>query len=253
MYKKWLRSLTRLLARRSFGLSAVDMTPVNLRTTHGNDLNLVHRHASYSCWASCRLRQKSVLSALDSLPVTIHLDLVNYRRINCLPVKQQLDLNGKTKVELSYILKYSFTNLDMSTVKVQAYLFYPLNHYQCVHLSLVIKSSISLAFLSRVSILTHDIDIAKLICLSVCLSVCPSGTFRYQIKNSLTYRHSFFHYTVTQSFQFYQHENTITKFRRVTPCGALNTGGVEKISDFLPISRYISQTIQNIAIVTMEG
>ena len=33
----------------------------------------------------------------------------------------------------------------------------------------------------------------------------------------------------------------------------LNTGGVEKIRDFLPISRYISQTIQNIAIVTMEG
>jgi len=39
----------------------------------------------------------------------------------------------------------------------------------------------------------------------------------------------------------------------VTPCWALNTGGVEKICDFLPISRYISQTIQNIAIVTMEG
>jgi len=34
---------------------------------------------------------------------------------------------------------------------------------------------------------------------------------------------------------------------------ALNTGGVEKFLDFLPISRYISQTIQDIAIVTMEG
>ena len=30
-------------------------------------------------------------------------------------------------------------------------------------------------------------------------------------------------------------------------------GGVETIRDFLPISRYISQTIQNIAIVSMEG
>ena len=33
----------------------------------------------------------------------------------------------------------------------------------------------------------------------------------------------------------------------------LSTGGVEKFRDFLPISRYISQTIQDIAIVTMEG
>jgi len=32
------------------------------------------------------------------------------------------------------------------------------------------------------------------------------------------------------------------------PVGALNTGG-----DFQQISRYISQTIQDIAIVTMEG
>jgi len=35
--------------------------------------------------------------------------------------------------------------------------------------------------------------------------------------------------------------------------GALNTGGVQKFRDFLPISRYISQTIQDNAIVTMEG
>jgi len=43
------------------------------------------------------------------------------------------------------------------------------------------------------------------------------------------------------------------KFRRGPPCGALSTGGVEKFRDFLPISSYISQTIQNIALVTMEG
>ena len=35
--------------------------------------------------------------------------------------------------------------------------------------------------LSRVSILTRDIDIANL---SVCLSVCPSVTFRYQMKTA---------------------------------------------------------------------
>ena len=38
----------------------------------------------------------------------------------------------------------------------------------------------------------------------------------------------------------------------VIPCGALNTGGVEIFRDFLPISRYISQMIQDIAIVTKE-
>jgi len=37
------------------------------------------------------------------------------------------------------------------------------------------------------------------------------------------------------------------------PAGALNTSGVYKFREFLPISRYISQTIQDIAIVTMEG
>ena len=35
--------------------------------------------------------------------------------------------------------------------------------------------------------------------------------------------------------------------------GALNTGVVYKFRDFRPISRYISQTIQDSAIVTMEG
>jgi len=34
---------------------------------------------------------------------------------------------------------------------------------------------------------------------------------------------------------------------------ALNTGWVYKFRNFLSISRYISQTIQDIAIVTMEG
>ena len=53
-------------------------------------------------------------------------------------------------------------------------------------------------FLSRVSILTRDIDIENLsVCLSVRLSV------RYvpvPDENDLTYRHSFFHQTVAQSF-----------------------------------------------------
>jgi len=52
-------------------------------------------------------------------------------------------------------------------------------------------------FLSRVSILTHDIDIANLsVRPSVCLSVCYVPV---SDENDLTYRHSFFHHTVAQS------------------------------------------------------
>ena len=49
-------------------------------------------------------------------------------------------------------------------------------------------------FLSRVSILTRDIDIANL---SVCLSV---RNVPVSDENGITYRHSFFHHTVEQSF-----------------------------------------------------
>ena len=61
-------------------------------------------------------------------------------------------------------------------------------------------------FLSRVSILTRDIDIANLY---VRFSVCPlrSGTD----ENGLTYRHSFFHHTVAQSL------TSIKQFRRGHP------------------------------------
>jgi len=56
----------------------------------------------------------------------------------------------------------------------------------------------NIQFLSRVSILTRDIDIASL---SVCLSVCPSvRNVPVSDENGLTYPHSFFHHTVDQSF-----------------------------------------------------
>jgi len=58
---------------------------------------------------------------------------------------------------------------------------------------------------------------SKSVCLSVRPSVCLSVTFRYQMKTGAKYRWG------------------------------------RKICDFLPISRYISQTIQNIAVVTMVG
>jgi len=49
------------------------------------------------------------------------------------------------------------------------------------------------------------------------------------------------------------HQTSSRKSDGVTPTGALNTSGVYKFLDFRPISRCISQTIQDIAIVTMEG
>ena len=42
-------------------------------------------------------------------------------------------------------------------------------------------------------------------------------------------------------------------FDGVTPCGGAKYRWSIKLRDFLPISRYISQTIQDIAMVAMEG
>jgi len=75
-----------------------------------------------------------------------------------------------------------------------------LNHIY-MHAEHQLRSSISLkdrAFLLCVSILTHDIDIAI-------LSICPSirlSTRDVPVsdENGLTYRHSFFHHMVAQSF-----------------------------------------------------
>ena len=62
--------------------------------------------------------------------------------------------------------------------------------------------------------------------------------------NGLTYRHSFFPPYGSPIILVLPASNTFTKFRR---------GRVYKFRDFRSISRYISQTIQNSAIVTMEG
>jgi len=58
---------------------------------------------------------------------------------------------------------------------------------------------------------------------------------------------------VAQSFYFYQHQNLHEIPTWSPPAEALNTGGIHKSHDFLPISRCISQTIQDSAFVTMEG
>ena len=75
----------------------------------------------------------------------------------------------------------------------------------------------------------------------------------HQVPHSIINRHSFFHHTVAQSLCFYEHQTFPRNFDGLIPCGALNAGGLQKFCDFLPISRYMSQTMQDIAIVTMEG
>ena len=106
--------------------------------------------------------------------------------------------------------------------------------------------------LSRVSVLTRDIDIAIL---SVCPSVRPSVRYvPVTDEKGLTYCHSFFSPYGSPIFLILEASNVFMKFLRDHSLrGALNTAGVYKFRDFLPINRYISQTIQHSAIVTIEG
>jgi len=89
-------------------------------------------------------------------------------------------------------------------------------------------------FLSRVSTLTRDIN-------TTILSVCPSYVRDTLVlyENGLTYSHSSF-FLNHSSFTSIKHLHEIPTGS--PPAGALNTGGVYKLRDFLPISRYISQT-----------
>jgi len=83
-------------------------------------------------------------------------------------------------------------------------------------LSVVAKFSFYLV-LSRVSILTRDIDIANLsVCLSVCLSI---RNVPVSDENGLTYRHSFSPYGSPIISAFYQHQTSSRNSDGVTPCG----------------------------------
>ena len=77
-------------------------------------------------------------------------------------------------------------------------------------------------FLSRVNILTRDIDIANLSVRDVPVSD----------ENGLTYRHSFFHHTVARSFCFYRHQTSSRNSDGVTPCGGAKYRWGIKISRF---------------------
>jgi len=88
------------------------------------------------------------------------------------------------------------------------------------------KTSQKWLFLSRVSILTRDIDIANL---SVCLCV---RNVPVSDENGLTYRHNFFQHTVAQSFCFYRHQTSSRNSDGVTPCGGAKYRWDIKISRF---------------------
>jgi len=108
-------------------------------------------------------------------------------------------------------------------------------------------------FLSLFSILTSDIDIAIL---SVCLSVCPSVRYvPVSYRNGLTYCHGFF--TTRQhnhsTLMSIEYQTASRNSDGVTPCGGAKYRWGIKFCDFRQISGYISQTIQDSVIVTMEG
>jgi len=96
---------------------------------------------------------------------------------------------------------------------------------------LLSRLAAGVVFLSRISILTRDIDIANLsvdlsVRPSVCPFVCPSVTFRYQMK---TAQHIFIVILPYGSpiILVQPASNIFTEFRRGHPMrGALNTGGV---------------------------
>jgi len=72
--------------------------------------------------------------------------------------------------------------------------------------------------------------------------ICPSVRYvPVSDENGLTYRHSFFHRTVAQSFCSIKHVHEIQTGSAPAAAGALNTDGVYQFPDFRPISRYIAQ------------
>ena len=104
-------------------------------------------------------------------------------------------------------------------------------------------SAISHSIFSRViSVLTRDIDIEI-------LSVRLSVTRWHCIKTT-------YHIVIVFSpygspiILFYHHQTSSRNSDGVTPCGDAKYWWGIKCRDFLPISRYISQMIQDIAIVT---
>jgi len=90
-------------------------------------------------------------------------------------------------------------------------------HFQCSRTNPSPVFTVT-SFLSSVSILTRDIDIANLSRLSVCLSVRLSvRNVPVSDENGLTYRHSFFSPYGSPIILVLPASNILTKFRRGHP------------------------------------
>ena len=92
------------------------------------------------------------------------------------------------------------------------------------------------------SMLMRDIDIVNL---SATPPVRPSVTFRYQMKTA-SHIVTVFSLYGSPIILVLPASNIFTKFRRGHPLRGAKYRCGRKIRDFLPISHYISQTIQNI-------
>ena len=114
-------------------------------------------------------------------------------------------------------------------------------------ISLPKRFSVAEITIYRVSILTRHNDI---VIMSVRLSVRCVPVY---YGNGLIYCHNFFTTWQPNHSSFMG----ITQLREILmkspPCWTLNICGELKFRDFRPISHYISQTIQDSAIVTIEG
>ena len=62
----------------------------------------------------------------------------------------------------------------------------------------------------------------------------------------------FFHHLIGPNILVFRHQRSLRKSDGFTPNGAPNTRGVAKTSNFPPIFGYISETVLDRGIVTME-
>ena len=92
-------------------------------------------------------------------------------------------------------------------------------------------------------------DVRPSICLSACLSVCHTPVF---CRHRWTYSQFLFYRQVAHHSSF-SIPNWMTILRRELPNGAVECKEVWKKSRFWPISRFVSEMMQDRAIVTMEG
>ena len=92
---------------------------------------------------------------------------------------------------------------------------------------------------------------AMALCLTVCLAVCLSVTSRCSTK---TAKHGITQTTPHDSsgILVFRCQRSLRNSTGITPAGAPNAGGVGKIGDFRQIAGYISKTVQDIRMVSIE-